>query len=79
MTGSDSQAQWWRVHYWLYAAGGGMTPTWMGLAADSAEDAIAKVRAAQNRRDASLGRARCGYFKGATAEPMARQQEAKAA
>lgn len=54
---------WWRVHFHLWAAGGGLLEHWIELRADCAEDAIAKAR---------LSHASTGYFVEATAEKVPR-------
>lgn len=62
--------QWWRVDYHLWAAGGGLIPTCSKVPARTAEQAIWKAKAARKRRDHEAGRANCGSFTDATAEPV---------
>lgn len=64
--------QWWRVHYQLRAAGGGLIPTWSEVVATSAVEAIEKAEVRQRRSDSDRGRAHCGYFKNASAETKPR-------
>jgi hypothetical protein len=68
---STERARWWRVSFHLWAAGGGLIPTSGCVVARSPEQAIEKAQAASDQRDRKLGRAKCGYFKDATAEPTA--------